>query len=432
MAGEPLVEGGGPTHTVGMTQTIESTARGDEIVTNPTAAGSLEQYSTTADAVTALGETKTRNIGPLTSSSYIRAANEDLAEDIDYSEYQAGLNTRENLFEQSLNDLATAREASATTDASLTEAEANLRTAMTAFADVELRGDQEALTAAWTDVSSAMNQWNDLKETADHQLSELEDADNTWEKNSIWLEKYKNDYEAQSDPFAVRDRIARCGTEYCSATSFLSDEKFTAFQPNVLEMVGAHHAYAKGLTGKGVRIGIEDDIVNYRLPEFAGRISFDGAVLAYPVPYGDDYFSESKRCERASASMRVTLGCKVISYTTEYDLIKTLTARWTVANYGWPEEEENWFIRNDAHEEGSWLRWAIIPHGTNSSHGTRVASIAAGRDFGVAPGATVVPIAKDFSSEGQSDQRATNRSLLRLIRDLSVQDRRELDSLLAV
>ena len=37
----------------------------------------------------------------------------------------------------------------------------------------------------------------------------------------------------------------------------LGTARFTTHQPNVLEQVGAHHAYARGLTGRGVRIGIE-------------------------------------------------------------------------------------------------------------------------------------------------------------------------------
>ena len=42
----------------------------------------------------------------------------------------------------------------------------------------------------------------------------------------------------------------------------LGTARFTTHQPDVLERVGAHHAYAQGLTGKGVRIGIDDSIVD--------------------------------------------------------------------------------------------------------------------------------------------------------------------------
>lgn len=43
----------------------------------------------------------------------------------------------------------------------------------------------------------------------------------------------------------------------------LGTSRFTTHQPDILEQVGAHHAYARGLTGKGVRIGIDDSIVDY-------------------------------------------------------------------------------------------------------------------------------------------------------------------------
>ncbi len=252
----------------------------------------------------------------------------------------------------------------------------------------------------------------------------------TWEKNSIWLEQYKNDYEAQSDLFAVRDGIARCGTAFCSATSFLNDERFKVFQPNVLEMVGVHYAYAKGLTGKGVRIAIEDNIVNFRLPEFAERISFEGASLTYPIVDGDDYFSDPQLCERES--ILAPPGCKIIPFESIYSEAETLTARWVIATEGWPDEDQNWFIRNDALEDGSLRRWLKIPHITGSNfHGTAVASVAAGRDFGVAPGATIIPIAKDFDPDRQSDQRTANIGLLLQILGLTPQDRQELDSLLA-
>ena len=271
-----------------------------------------------------------------------------------------------------------------------------------------------------------MAELDGLLETHDLHLEELEQAESTWEKWSIWLEQYKNDYEAQSTLFAVRDGIARCGTVFCSAASFLNDEKFKVFQPNVLEMVGVHYAYAKGLTGKGVRIGIEDSSVNFRLPEFAGRISFDGATLTYPVFDGDDFLSDPQLCLRES--ILAPPGCEVYSYTSTYREADTLAARWIVAVNQWPDEDQNWFVRNDAYEEGHPSRWIRIPNTASLSHGTAVASVAAGRDFGVAPGATLIPIAKDFDPESQSDQRATASARLRMVRDMSAQDRQEYDA----
>ena len=50
----------------------------------------------------------------------------------------------------------------------------------------------------------------------------------------------------------------------------------------------------------------------------------------------------------------------------------------------------------------------MIPAGLSDkySHGTSVASVAAGRSFGVAPGANIAPVAIDFSSNGQRARRA--------------------------
>lgn len=57
-----------------------------------------------------------------------------------------------------------------------------------------------------------------------------------------------------------------------------------------------------------------------------------------------------------------------------------------------------------------------------------MASVAAGRDFGVAPGATVIPIATDFSSEGLIADYVSDYSFLQLVSTLSDSDRRAIDS----
>ncbi len=366
-----------------------------------------------------------------------RATNDDLPVDIDETEYQAGLQTRTNNVATSLSELTAANSALATANAALLQAETGLQTALTGFDDVEFGGGRTALDTAWTSVSSALTALNSAQATYDEKLTAKQEAEATWRMNKIWLELFKNDYEAQTSTFAVRDGISRCSSVTCSATTFLRNERFTVFQPEVLEMVGAHHAYAKGLTGKGVRIGIQDDIVNYLLPEFEGRISHDEATLTYRVPFGDNFFSDASRCKRASVDLRETLGCSLTTYSddTASSELQTLTARWVIANFGWPGEGEDWFILNeDLPTTGIFriLRWTRIPNATSSNtHGTNVASIAAGRDFGLAPGATVVPLAVDFSSAGQADQSAANSELLRLIAGLSGSEQEEWDNLLA-
>ena len=80
----------------------------------------------------------------------------------------------------------------------------------------------------------------------------------------------------------------------------LGTARFTAHQPDVLERIGAHHAYARGLTGKGVRIGIDDSIVDYtQSAEFGDRVKLrdaDGARLTYNHPFGDSVYSDAGAC----------------------------------------------------------------------------------------------------------------------------------------
>ncbi len=369
---------------------------------------------------------------------HVHAGHEDLWVEIDFSEYLDGVRSRETLLRQSSDDLTEVRTELELLLPMLAEAETRLKAATVKFADLEKSPDESSERhGAWEELVFAHSRWISLANERNRLRMAVDAAENDHEVSAIVLEKYRNDYEAQSDPFAVHDRIARCGSLDCSAADFLNDERFAVFQPHVLEMVGAHHAYARGLTGHGVRIGIDDDIVNYRIPEFAGRISFDGAVLTYPVPYGDDPESSARRCDLASASEREALRCQVVSYDLggAGRLVETLAARWTIAEYGWPGDEEEWFLRNDAVEEGERNRWSRLPHGGRgvtpdggySDHGTIVASVAAGRDFGVAPGATIIPIAKDFSWEGQSAQRAAESSDLARIRDLPEPDRQAVD-----
>ena len=88
-----------------------------------------------------------------------------------------------------------------------------------------------------------------------------------------------------------------------NAADLLGTPRFTTHQPLVLEQIGAHHAYARGLTGKGIRIGIDDTIVDYtQHAEFEGRIALtaaDGADLAYNRPDGNEYFSDVGNCRFA-------------------------------------------------------------------------------------------------------------------------------------
>jgi len=353
------------------------------------------------------------------------------AQDITQAEYKEGLEWREDSVADSLKELRTTRSSLDEVERKLRAKEADLIEAEAVFRAAEKSGDGDAIADAWGAIGRILIDLRFLR--LDQELAELnyDSAEKSWEMDTIWLEQFKNDFEAQSDPFAIRDAIARCARTNCSPQTFLNDERFALFQPHVLEMVGVHYAYAQGLTGKGIRIAIEDDIVNFNLPEFADRISFEGATLTYPVPFGDNLLSETKRCQLGLVSFPE---CNISPYLADTDIfdgLENLTVRWIVARLGWPREGESWFLFDDSLEEGDFRRWVKIPNGTSSFHGTNVASVAAGRDFGVAPGATIIPIAKDFSLESQADQRLLDNSLLRYISSLPDQERSRIDKSIA-
>lgn len=350
------------------------------------------------------------------------------AQEINRAEYTEGLAWREENVEVSSGTLKDAKKNLDNVKALLVAKEAELIEAEAVFRAAEASGDSNAIADAWGNLGVVLIDLKFLRLDHDTAADQFDLAEDAWEKDSIWLEQFKNDYEAQSEPFAVRDYIARCKNRFCSPGSFLDDEKFTVFQPHVLEMVGVHHAYAQGLTGAGVRIGIEDDIVNFTLPEFAERVSYEGATLTYPVPFGDNYFSASQRCEREEISAP---DCGIFPFFADFNELETLTVRWLISQSGWPEEGQDWFLHDDSLPEGDFRRWVKIPHGTVSTHGTIVASVAAGRDFGVAPGVIIIPIAKDFSPDGQTDQQTVESSLLSFIKSMPDQDRRQIDSTLA-
>ncbi|MCY4259116.1 MAG: S8 family serine peptidase, partial [Rhodobacteraceae bacterium] len=356
------------------------------------------------------------------------SSNPALSQTITASEYREGVSWREDNVKSALTDYEGAQADLEDLDRDIKAREAELAKAETAFREAERDGDSDSMFDAYSEIGSISIDLIFLREKHEIASTHHEDSQGAWQREEIWLEQYKNDYEAQSDPFFIRDNIARCARTRCSPGSFLRDTRFTTFQPVVLEMVGVHHAYALGLTGDGVRIGIEDDIVNFTLPEFAERISYEGATLTYPVPYGDNLFSEARRCQREEVSAP---DCVVLKNLTFEERFEKNTVRWWVNSFGWPQEGQNWFLHDDTLPEGDFRRWVKIPYGSTDNHGTAVASVAAGRDFGVAPGATIIPIAKDFSADGQFDQRSAETSLLRFIANLSAQDRRFIDAELA-
>ena len=214
----------------------------------------------------------------------------------------------------------------------------------------------------------------------------------------------------------------------------LGTARFTTHQPDVLEQIGAHHAYARGLTGRGVRIGIEDTIVDYtQRAEFGNRVRLrdaDGAALTNLHPFGDAPFSDIQTCRRAGT-------CSVWQGNSQGD--DEALNRWVqqiVSQDGWPTRDDSVFVLDEYFSANNPLeqlyRWREVPtpYGRSGNHGTIVASVAAGTNLGVAPEATIIPIVTDFSDD-QVDVAFADAALRSAITLLPSADRRRLDDLLA-
>ncbi len=219
-----------------------------------------------------------------------------------------------------------------------------------------------------------------------------------------------------------------------SPAHYLGTARFTTHQPDVLERIGAHHAYARGLSGRGVRIGIEDSIVDYtQRAEFGSRVRLrdaDGASLAYWRPLGDLPGSEVQSCQNRGT-------CTIWEGTSQDD--DEALNRWVqriVREDGWPTRDDSVFVLDEQFPAdgsiGQLNRWWEVPtpYGGRGRHGTIVASVAAGTNLGVAPNATIIPIANNLTDD-QSGEAAAGVVLQLTIQSLPSRDRRQLDEFLA-
>ena len=210
----------------------------------------------------------------------------------------------------------------------------------------------------------------------------------------------------------------------------LDTARFTTHQPKVLEQIGAHHAYARGLTGRGVRIGIDDSIVDYtQSNEFGSRVKLteaDGASLAYAHPDGDLFFSEVTTCRLFDPTCNTWVGNSRGDPEAVNGWVRQI-----VDTNGWPTKDDSVFVVDEYYDENDPIerlfRWTEVPtpYG-EGAHGTVVASVAAGKNLGVAPEATIVPIARTFT-----DDQAAYSTLLDLVVALPSAVRSELDDGLA-
>ena len=215
----------------------------------------------------------------------------------------------------------------------------------------------------------------------------------------------------------------------------LETPRFTTHQPYLLEQIGAHHAYAKGLTGRGVRVGIDDTIVDYtQTAEFGSRVRLhdaDGAKLAYSRPLGDNATSDVDVC-RSDPECQIWEGDSGGDEEAHNSWVRQI-----VDEEGWPTRDDSVFVVDKHYpEDGSieqLLRWREVPtpYGPHGSHGTIVASIAAGSNLGVAPEATIIPTARNLTDDQEADAIA-DQTLRNWIQALPNTDRQQLDDMLAL
>lgn len=194
-------------------------------------------------------------------------------------------------------------------------------------------------------------------------------------------------------------------------------------QPN-LQQVGWAGAYTetKGfLTGRGVRIGINDDSIDILNDEFSGRIGFDAATLTYWDPDAGNHCGNSDTC-------------------TFYDVNSAddvlNKAREIILRDGYPNIDNTVYIRNTGTADRDFRYYEIPalneidPESRQPKrwHGTAVASIAAGTRMGVAPRATVIPMATPLENDNEC-QRAQKRATVDMLNQVEVQRRINMNDL---
>ena len=159
-----------------------------------------------------------------------------------------------------------------------------------------------------------------------------------------------------------------------------------------LETVNAREAYEQGASGQGVKIGIQDDFVDFQNAEFSGRISFEQARLTYWLP----------------PTVRLPFVAQRIYVPTVND-VESRARQFIEQEGGYPRLNNSVFILVTGDTSAGFYEIpAFGERAVNGAllrtHGTQVASVAAGRTLGIAPEATIVPIATPLNSDGENQR----------------------------
>ena len=205
----------------------------------------------------------------------------------------------------------------------------------------------------------------------------------------------------------------------------LQTKKFAVDQPVVLRQIGVHHAYARGLTGDKIRIGIDDTFVDFtQRDEFEGRVERDASEGARLADNGGTLDSEIlEQIETCRKRVTCEQWIDTLTLGTKYDISLEYARDWMLVRYDSDGEKdiENAIVEelvglglheylisehillHDMHQPASddpvakARAWATAPNPYIATHGTAVASVAAGTRLGVAPGAMIVPTTRNLS-----------------------------------
>lgn len=193
-----------------------------------------------------------------------------------------------------------------------------------------------------------------------------------------------------------------------------ADDARARWQP-ALRAVGAYDAYARGLSGRGVRIAVEDGGIDILSAQFARRVYDEGSAHVYSRPFAwDENTGAFAGCAAPGA------GCRVyeIDAEGEADRIERF-ARHIIRRHGYPTRDDSWFILDTS--QSGLLAWSEIPAlwetgddgGYVRAHGTQVASVALGWRTGIAPGAELV--AGAFNFDEQAEEQALSQTIVGII-----------------
>lgn len=196
-----------------------------------------------------------------------------------------------------------------------------------------------------------------------------------------------------------------------TADGFQRSNRMRIEQPS-LYRTNVHHAYARGATGRGVSIAIEDAPVDILSWDLRGRVQQEGAEYLFQQFYAfqrADAGIAFGHCDTADEAIENDCSVWEINAGGD-DRVVNAYGRYLIEQFGYPDKENTWWIRDTSEGEGgAWYEIpALFDCGTYTNvpgyededfvpcqkynHGTRVATVAAGWTYGAAPGARVVPL----------------------------------------